>query len=209
MGSYMIKVAKMLGVELEEVFSIKHEGAVYDSCFKLTEFGLAELSDNTGCWSMISIDSLLNGYDEIIKRRRTNMDNRMAEVAKIFGLELGESFKITSDTHGDYQNYYRFTENNCLETSDDGVEWKMITAEVLLKRILMGNIRIIKLPWKPRIREKYYVPRIAIRSKDRYYWYHWQNSDADIKRYDMGIVCNTKEEAIALTEKMLVAIKEE
>ena len=140
-------------------------------------------------------------------------NNYMAEVAKLLGVELGESFKITSDTQGDYpgdyQNYYRFTEDNCLETSDDGVEWKIINAEVLLKRILMGNIRIIKLPWKPQIREKYYVPRIAIRSKDRYYWYHWQNSDADIKRYDIGIVCKTPSEAISLTEKMLVAIKEE
>ena len=62
----MKDIARILGVELEEVFSIKHEGVVYDSCFKLTEFGLAKLSDNTGCWVMIGIDSLLNGYDEII-----------------------------------------------------------------------------------------------------------------------------------------------
>ena len=73
MSSYMKDIAKILGVELEEVFSIKHEGVVYDSCFKLTEFGLAELSDNTGCWVMIGIDSLLNGYDEIIKRWRPNI----------------------------------------------------------------------------------------------------------------------------------------
>ena len=54
--------------------------------------------------------------------------NHMAEVAKIFGVKLGESFKITSDTQGDYpgdyQNYYRFTEDNCLEISNDGVEMK-------------------------------------------------------------------------------------
>ena len=139
-------------------------------------------------------------------------NNYMAEVAKLLGVELGESFKITSDTQGDYQgdyqNYYRFTENNCFETSDDGVEWKTTIVAVLLKHILMGDIRIVKLPWRPQIREKYYVPRIAIRPKDRYYWYHWQNSNADIKRYDMGIVCKTPEEAIALTEKMFAALKE-
>ena len=135
-------------------------------------------------------------------------NNYMAEVAKLLGVELGESFKITSDTHGDYQNYYRFTENNCLETSDDGVEWKIIKAEVLLKRILMGDIRIIKLPWRPQIREKYYVPRIAIRPEDRHYYYYWSNSGVDIKRYDMGIVCKTPAEAIALTEKMLAVAKE-
>ena len=139
--------------------------------------------------------------------------NYMAEVAKLLGVELGESFKITSDTQGDYpgdyQNYYRFTENNCFETSADGVEWKTTIVAVLLKHILMGDIRIIKLPWKPREGEKYYVPRIAIRPYDRHYWYYWDNSGVDIKRYDMGIVCKTPEEAIALTEKMLVAINEQ
>ena len=141
------------------------------------------------------------------------MDNHMAEVAKLLGVELGESFKITSDTQGDYpsvyQNYYRLTENNCLEFSDDGVEWKMTTAASLLKRILMGDIRIVKLLWKPQEGEKYYVPRIAIRPYDRHYGYYWDNSGVDIKRYDMGIVCKTPEEAIALTEKMLVAINEQ
>ena len=135
--------------------------------------------------------------------------NYMAEVAKLLGVELGESFKITSNTQGDYHNYYRFTENNCLEISDDGVEWKTTIAAVLLKHILMGDIRIIKLPWKPREGEKYYVPRIAIRPYDRHYCYYWDNSGVDIKRYDMGIVCKTPEEAIALTEKMLEAINEQ
>ena len=134
--------------------------------------------------------------------------NHMAEVAKLFEVELGESFKITSDTRGVYQNYYRFSENNCFETSYDGVEWKMTTAAVLLKYILMGDIRIVKLPWKPREGEKYYVPRIAIRPEDRHYYYYWDNDGVDIKRYDMGIVCKTKEEAITMTKEMLAVVKE-
>ena len=141
--------------------------------------------------------------------------NYMAEVAKLLGVELGESFKITSDTQGDYpgdyQNYYRFTENNCFETSVDGVKWETATV-IVLRGILMGDVRIVKLPWRPwrpQIREKYYVPRIAIRPYDRHYCYYWDNSGVDIKRYDMGIVCKTPEEAIALTEKMLVAINEQ
>ena len=134
--------------------------------------------------------------------------NHMEEVAKMFGVELGESFKITSDTHGDYQNYYRFTENNCLETSDDGVGWKIIKAEVLLKRILMGDIRIIKLPWKPQKDEKYYIPCININPVHMYDEYYWNNDNIDIGYYRMGLVCKTQEEAIALTEKMLAVAKE-
>ena len=136
--------------------------------------------------------------------------NYMAEVAGLFGVELGEVFKVTDDDSGKYHNYYRFTEKKGIEVSEDNVKWEADTAEVLvLKWLLIGVARIIKLPWRPQIREKYYVPRIATRPEDRYYWYHWQNSDADIKRYDMGIVCKTKEEAIALTKKMLVAINEQ
>ena len=141
--------------------------------------------------------------------------NYMAEVAKLLGVELGESFKITSDTQGDYpgdyQNYYRFTENNCFETSVDGVKWETATV-IVLRGILMGDARIVKLPWRPwrpQIREKYYVPRIAIRPEDRHYQYYWRNDGVDIKRYDMGLVCKTPEEAIALTEKMLEAINEQ
>ena len=33
------------------------------------------------------------------------MANHIAEVARMLGVEIGEVFKITSDTQGDYQNY--------------------------------------------------------------------------------------------------------
>ena len=133
--------------------------------------------------------------------------NYMAEVAKILGVELGEPFKITDDTNGYYHRYYQFTDKKGLETSVDGVNWETAAA-VTLRDILMGNIRIVKLPWKPQEGEKYYVPRIAIRPYDRHYCYYWDNSGVDIKRYDMGIVCKTPEEAIALTEKMLAVANE-
>lgn len=136
----------------------------------------------------------------------------MAEVAKLLGVELGESFKITSDTQGDYpgdyQNYYRFTENNCFETSVDGVKWETATV-IVLRGILMGDTRIIKLPWKPQKGEKYYIPCIGAQQEYMYSVNHWDNDDIDKKYYHMGIVCKTKEEAIALTEKMLVAINEQ
>ncbi len=137
------------------------------------------------------------------------MANYMNEIAKLFGVELGESFKITSDTQGDYQNYYRFTENNFLETSYSGVKWEVTTTAVLLKYILMGDIRIVKLPWKPQIGEKYYIPYISTQPKYMYDTYDWNNDGTDIEYYRIGIVCKTKEEAVALTKKMLAVVKEE
>ena len=134
--------------------------------------------------------------------------NYMAEVAKLLGVELRETFKIADDIFGEHPKYYRFAENVCLESSNDGGKWETADAGVL-EDILMGDVRIVRLPWKQREGEKDYVPRIAIRPYDRHYWYYWDNSGVDIKRYDMGIVCKTPEEAIALTEKMLEAINEQ
>lgn len=133
--------------------------------------------------------------------------NHMAEVAKIFGVKLGESFKITSGIQGDYQKYYRFTEDNCLEISNDGVEWKMTTVTVLLKHLLIiGDIRIVKLPWRPAIGVEYYIPSITSAKKhDIRKWYDTEDNE---RHYNLGIVCKTREEAVALTEKMLEAINE-
>lgn len=133
--------------------------------------------------------------------------NHMAEVAALLGVELGRPFKISDDTYGIRQSYYRLTEENGCEISDDNTNWVTVSAEVL-KWLVMGDVKVVKLPWKPREGEKYYVPRIAIRPEDMHYYYYWDNDGVDRKRYDMGIVCKTKEEAIALTEKMLAVAKE-
>lgn len=136
--------------------------------------------------------------------------NYMAKVAKLLGVELGESFKITSDTKGDYpgdyQNYYRFTENNCFETSVDGVKWEMATV-IVLRGILMGDTRIVKLPWKPQEGDRYYFPCPA--SIEKWDYSTWSEREVDYYRLNHGFVCKTMEEAIALTKKMLVAINEQ
>ena len=132
--------------------------------------------------------------------------NYMAEVAKLLGVELGEVFFI-KENPSDSKMYLKFTKNG-LERSLDKDSWTRAAGWVW-EQIIMGALKINKLPWRPREGEKYYVPRIAIRPYDRHYWYYWDNSGVDIKRYDMGIVCKTPEEAIALTEKMLEAINEQ
>ena len=47
-------------------------------------------------------------------------NNYMAEVAKLLGVELGESFKITSGIQDDYHRYYQFTDKKCLKTKKKG-----------------------------------------------------------------------------------------
>lgn len=134
------------------------------------------------------------------------MANRMAEVAKLLGVELDEVFFIR-EYPSDSKMYLKFTENG-LERSLDKDSWTKAAGWVW-ELIITGALKINKVPWRPREGEKYYVPRIAVRPEDRHCYCYWTNDDINIKHYRMGIVCKTSEEAIALTEKMLVAINEQ
>lgn len=136
------------------------------------------------------------------------MVNYMREIAGLLGVELGESFKIGDDNIGKYHNYYRLTEENGVETSDNNDVWEVATAGAL-KRLIMGEFRIVKLPWKPQEDEKYYVPFIATKPINMYDEHYWENDDVDIERYRMGLVCKTEEEAVAMTKKMLTAVQEQ
>ena len=135
------------------------------------------------------------------------MANHIAEVAQMLGVKIGETFKLTDDTHGDYHRYYQFTDKKGFETSVDGLKWETAAA-VVLRGILMGDIRIVKLPWKPRKGEKYYIPYISTQQKGMHVTYYWNNDHIDIEHYRMGLVCKTPEEAIAITMRMLDTVKE-
>ena len=134
------------------------------------------------------------------------MANYIKEVAKLLGVELRENFKIADDIFGEHPKYYRFAENVCLEASNDGAIWKMADAGVL-EDILIGDVRIIKLPWKPTNEgEWYYTP--ALDTESGCYTVYWENNDTDKRRYRRGLVFKTREEAIAVSKKMLDILEE-
>lgn len=134
------------------------------------------------------------------------MANYMNQIAGLLGVELGETFKIVDDKNGKYHDYYRLTEEKGIEVSDDNANWEMAIAGVL-KRLLMGDARIIKLPWKPSHGDEYWTP-IVNQVAASTLWSKWSNSDNDNYRYEHGLICRTKEEAVELTEKLLAMAKE-
>lgn len=131
--------------------------------------------------------------------------NYMAEVAKLLGVELGESFKTTSSTQGNYHRYYQFTDKKGFETSVDGVEWEMAAA-VTLRDILMGETEVVKLPWKPRKGEMYYFPDMGTSSLGSCLC--WLGTETDKNLYDRGFVFQTIEEAIATAKRILAIVQE-
>ena len=136
------------------------------------------------------------------------MTNHIAEVAKLLGVELMENFKIADDIFGEHPKYYRFAENVCLEASKDSVNWETADTGVL-EDILLGDVMIIKLPWKPQKGETYYIPCIVAEPEYMYSVNYWSNDDYDKEYYRMGLVCKTSEEAVALTKKIISAVQEE
>ena len=130
------------------------------------------------------------------------MTNHMAEVAQMLGVELEEVFKVTDDDSGKYHNYYRFTEKKGIEVSEDNVKWEADTAGTLvLKWLLIGVARIIKLPWRPSRGDVYYMPSVT--SIGKYIKLFWTGSKNDEDSYQQGLVLRTKKEAIELAEEML------
>ena len=130
------------------------------------------------------------------------MGSYMTKVAQMLGVEIGEVFKIDSKPHC----LFRFT-HKCLQVSVTPDFWLM-GSDDYLRGFLNGSLSIHKLFWKPKKRETYYCPNIF--GIDLYNVSVWDDSIVDKEFYKRGLVFKTKEEAIAMSRRMLaIAIKEE
>lgn len=130
------------------------------------------------------------------------MGSYMTKVAKMLGVEIGEVFKIDSKPHC----LFRFT-HKCLQVSVTPDFWLM-GSDDYLRGFLNGSLSIHKLFWKPKKREIYYCPNIF--GIDLYNVSVWDDSIVDKEFYIRGLVFKTKEEAVAMSRRMLaIAIKEE
>ena len=131
------------------------------------------------------------------------MINHMEDVAKMFGLELEEHFHITKKS---YENtVYKFTKDGVAFYDNKLRTWYESVGA--LAGILTGETEVVKLPWKPKMDEKYYIPSIF--DWDFYKYNFWLNDECDEKYYKRGLVFKTKEEAIEMAKKMLAVVKEE
>ena len=124
------------------------------------------------------------------------MNNRMAEVAKLLGLELREEFRIKR-----YQAFFRFTEDGLQKLlSGSSATWTLAERPIL-RDLLKGKETVVKFPWKPAKMETYYVPCVSeVCRCDRFTWFDDSN---DHFRLRHGLVFKTRDEAVAMTKHML------
>ena len=126
------------------------------------------------------------------------MTNYMAEVAKLLGLEIKETFRISGE-----EPYFRFTAED-FESSTDTIEWT-VAPSIHLRDILAGEVTIVK-NWKPKVGETYYFPWLYDCDLDCIDII-WNGTSFDKKRYASGFVCRTMKEALELAGKMLAVAK--
>lgn len=130
--------------------------------------------------------------------------NYMKYIANLFGLELGEKFKLLYPNGDEREEEYIITESGGLKRTDSG----FFDCTDTLMCMLKGCYDIKKLPWKPEYDEMYYFPDISAgipaAGED-----DWGENAVDYNRYEAGMVCKTEVEARKKSEKMLAVLKGE
>ena len=126
------------------------------------------------------------------------MDNKMAEVAGLLDVELGEVFRI-KDYPTYPETYFRFADDG-LRQSVDTIAWTKPSAWVL-ESLITGVLQISKLPWRPSRGDTYYMPSTV--SIGKYIKLFWTGSKADKSSYRQGLIFRTEKEAVELAEEML------
>ena len=130
------------------------------------------------------------------------MDNKMIEVAKLLGVELEEVFSFKGRS-GCYtycsETYLKFTKNG-LKESVNRTSWHNAAAWIW-KGLIIGALKINKLPWKPSRDDAYYMPSVI--SIVKYIKLFWTGSKNDEDSYQQGLVFRTEKEAVELAEEML------
>ena len=112
------------------------------------------------------------------------IDNKMKEIAVIFGVELGEEFNIKNSDR-DYLQYspYKFTEEGLVDK--DG----HCSPSWIISNLIKGKYTIEKIPFVPKVGEYYWTYRDIICR------YIWDNTIFHKERKILGIVFRTEQEA--------------
>lgn len=120
--------------------------------------------------------------------------NLLPEIAKMLGVELGEEFKIdiNNETYQiDKDGMYRKKMN------DEGQfdMWEEVPRCFI--KLLAGNAKIIKLPWKPKIYDIYWTFKAAHIDVWCITEARWMNNPNNVAAFKNGWVYRSEKEAQA------------
>lgn len=111
--------------------------------------------------------------------------NLIPQIAEMLGIELGEEFKVGNNSVRFWFDLDGLHSEEC------------VTADYTLYHLVCGNCQIIKLPWKPKHKDKYWTFYINNHDKLDTDWNIWTEEVAELARLKAGWVYRTREEAEA------------
>lgn len=124
--------------------------------------------------------------------------NLIPEIAKMLGVELGEEFKIDINNE-----IYQITKN-CMyikKMNDEGQfdMWEEVPRCFI--KLLAGNAKIVKLPWKPKKGDVYFTfDLMGDKWGTHSYW--WGGFPDEYALLDKGWIYRTEKEAEAALPKV-------
>lgn len=122
--------------------------------------------------------------------------NLIPKIAKMLGVEIGEEFKV--DKYDEMT--FKFAENMLITRADfKGAKWGI--TYVVLSELLGGDIEIVKLPWKPKMYEEYWMFG-KLGKKWIVGTLSWKELPYEILLFDKGWVYRTRAEAQAALPKV-------
>lgn len=124
--------------------------------------------------------------------------NYYEEVAKMFGVELEEEFKISNCAN----IKFKFTKNGLMACDNRKDKWYL--GLYTFYSLLRGECEIIKKTFKPKTKELYYWVTIY----QEVVTDTWIGTQSDYTRYALGNCFKTIEEAELHKEEIIKKIKE-
>ena len=123
--------------------------------------------------------------------------NHMAEVAAMFGVRLGERFKIINvDTNKPISEYnYYFTDKD-IEIDEGSMA---CSGEYFVMRLIYGDYTIQSKPWKPKEDEDYWY----VDGRGDTWSTYWTEYADSMNYYKLGNCYRTREEAEANRDKWI------
>ena len=123
--------------------------------------------------------------------------NLIPEIAKMLGVELGEEFKIKG-----YDGLtYKLTDAGLELTTVDGQKTKWFDNGALIS-LLKGKMEIVKLPWKPKMDERYWTFGLGVDGKWIVIARRWEGYPCEFLLVDKGWTYRREEEAKAALPKV-------
>lgn len=125
--------------------------------------------------------------------------NIISDVARLLGVEVEEEFKIDG-----LPSIYKFTKYGLFRQKENLANyWDMALATCdgqlvgVLDLLISGKRKIVKLPWKPKDGETYYVAYFDNDNKNSVELCSWHSTTLDYALLKSGVIYRTREECEA------------